>query len=127
MLSYFPLPNNFDNTEFRNNYIAPIGTKIDYFSNSFRVDHNFNERHRLFGSFAASNLDEPGNRRFEGSVAVGQIEDRRHRGLSIALRQRCPRLCRRRRSLSGLGGPGRKQGQRGRRRAHHRANHDHHP
>lgn len=83
MLSYYPLPNNFDNAEFRNNYIAPIGTKIDYFSNSFRVDHNFNERHRLFGSFAASNLDEPGNRRFAGSVAVGQVEDRRHRGLSL--------------------------------------------
>ena len=83
MLSYYPQPNNFDNPEFRNNFIAPIGTKIDYFSNSFRVDHNFSERHRLFGSFAVSNLDEPGGRRFPGSIAVGQVEDRRHRGVSL--------------------------------------------
>ncbi len=78
MLNYYPLPNNFDNPEFRNNYIAPIGTKIDYFSNSFRIDHNFNERHRLFGSFSASNLDEPGNRRFAGSIAVGQMMTSTH-------------------------------------------------
>lgn len=83
LLEYYPLPNDFSNPEFRNNFISPIGTSIDYFSHSFRVDHTFSEKHRLFGSFSISNLDEPGGRRFPGSIAVGQVEDRRHRGVSL--------------------------------------------
>lgn len=79
----FAAPNAFDNTEGRNNFIYPIGTRIDYFSHSVRLDHALSERHRLFGSFAVSNLDEPGNQRFPGSTAVGQIEDRRHRGFML--------------------------------------------
>ena len=83
LLQFYPLPNNSDNPEGRNNFIAPIGTRIDYFSHSARADHTFSDRHRMYGSFAVSNLDEPSARRFPGSQAVGQVEDRRHRGFSL--------------------------------------------
>ncbi|MGH9675151.1 MAG: carboxypeptidase regulatory-like domain-containing protein [Bryobacteraceae bacterium] len=83
LLEFYPLPNITDNAEGRNNFQSPIGTKIDYYSHSFRLDHTFSDRHRMFGSFAYSNLEEPGNRRFPGSIAVGQVEHRRHRGISL--------------------------------------------
>ncbi|MBL8233092.1 MAG: TonB-dependent receptor [Bryobacterales bacterium] len=83
LLNFYPLPNNAENPEGRNNFIAPIGTRIDYFSHSARLDHTFNEKHRVFGSMAYSNLDEPGGRRFPDNLAVGQVEDRQHRGLSL--------------------------------------------
>lgn len=83
LLKFYPEPNEFSNREGRNNFIHPIGSMIDYFSNSFRVDHTFSEKHRIYGSFAMSNLDEPAGRRFPDNVAVGQVEDRRHRGVSL--------------------------------------------
>jgi hypothetical protein len=83
LLEMFPLPNNFENPEGRNNFIAPIGTRIDYFSHSFRADHTFSDRHRMYGSVSLSNLDEPGGRRFPGLLSVGQVEDRRHRGVAL--------------------------------------------
>lgn len=83
LLALYPLPNNFENSEGRNNFVAPIGTRVDYFSHSFRVDHTFSEKHRVYGSFAISNLDEPGNQRFPGLTSVGQTEDRRHRGIAL--------------------------------------------
>jgi hypothetical protein len=83
LLQFYPEPNDFSNPEGRNNFIYPIGSMIDYFSNSFRVDHTFNEKHRIYGSFAMSNLDEPAGRRFPDNVAIGQVEDRRHRGVTL--------------------------------------------
>jgi hypothetical protein len=83
LLQFYPEPNDFSNREGRNNFIYPIGSMIDYFSNSFRVDHTFSDRHRIYGSFAMSNLDEPAGRRFPDNIAVGQVEDRRHRGVTL--------------------------------------------
>lgn len=83
LLQFFPEPNEFSNVEGRNNFIHPIGSMIDYFSNSFRVDHTFSDKHRIYGSFAMSNLDEPAGRRFPDNVAIGQVEDRRHRGVTL--------------------------------------------
>jgi hypothetical protein len=83
LLGFYPSPNSFDNREGRNNFQSPIGTQIDYYSHSARMDHTFSERHRIFGSVALSLLTEPGGRRFPGSIAVGQVEHRRHRGFSL--------------------------------------------
>jgi hypothetical protein len=83
LLQFYPAPNDFSNREGRNNFIHPIGSKIDYFSHSFRVDHTFSDKHRIYGSFAISNLDEPAGRRFPDNIAVGQVEDRRHRGVTL--------------------------------------------
>ncbi|MDZ4800551.1 MAG: TonB-dependent receptor, partial [Bryobacteraceae bacterium] len=79
----YPTPNDFTNPEARNNFIQPIGTRVDYFSHSFRADHTFTDKHRIYGSLAYSNLDEPGNQRFAPATSVGQIEDRMHRGITV--------------------------------------------
>ncbi len=83
LLEFYPLPNSTENPEGRNNYLGPVGTQIDYYSHSVRLDHAFSEKHRMYGSFAYSLLTEPGGRRFPGSIAVGQVEHRRHRGLAL--------------------------------------------
>ncbi len=83
LLDFYPLPNSTENPEGRNNFIAPVGTKIDYYSHSVRVDHVFREKHRLFVSFSWSDLEEPANRRFPGIIAVGHVQSRDHRGVSL--------------------------------------------
>ena len=83
LLEFYPLPNSTENVEGRNNFIAPVGTKIEYYSHSVRADHTFGENHRVFGSFAWSALAEPANRRFPGIIAVGHVQYRRHRGISL--------------------------------------------
>lgn len=83
LLDFYPTPNSTENVEGRNNFIAPIGTQIDYYSHSVRMDHTFTEKHRVFGSFSWSDLAEPANRRFPGLNSIGHVQYRRHRGISV--------------------------------------------
>lgn len=83
LLEFYPLPNSTENPEGRNNFIAPIGTQIDYYSHSVRMDHTFSEKHRGFGSFSWSDLNEPAARRFPDNIALGHVQYRRHRGISL--------------------------------------------
>lgn len=53
-LSYWPSPNSAGTSDGRNNYQLSETNSNDFLQNMARVDHNFSEKHRVFGRFTHS-------------------------------------------------------------------------
>lgn len=82
IMAYFPLPNAAGTVDGRDNYSDPRPRRIDYHSQTMRVDHALNANNRLYGSFTMSYLFETWNRAFH-NLAKGSNRNRIHRGGTI--------------------------------------------
>jgi hypothetical protein len=81
ILAYFPLPNQPGTADGRQNYFTT--QKIDRSNRNFlaRVDHNFNENHRLFVRYT-QNYQYDTTVQFEGG-ATGTIAEQPGRGIAV--------------------------------------------
>lgn len=82
ILGYYPLPNVGGTADGRNNYSDPQPRRIDYHSQTARVDHSFGESHRLYGSLTWSYLLETWGKSFHNE-ARGMARNRQHRGFAL--------------------------------------------
>lgn len=84
LIEYFPQPNTAgDQYTGFNNFASNAPRKVDQSTFSGRIDHNFSERHRIFGRFArmVSELTQPdvfGNVATPGAGSVGTTPFRQH-------------------------------------------------
>ncbi len=51
LLDYWPEPNAAGTADGRQNYFRPLRSQNEYSSHTLRVDHNFSDKHRVFGRF----------------------------------------------------------------------------
>jgi hypothetical protein len=58
MLKYFPQPNQAGDAEGRINYLSSVTRDDDYHTMNFRMDHNFNSSHRVFGRYSYNTRQE---------------------------------------------------------------------
>jgi hypothetical protein len=58
MIKYYPEPNQAGDQEGRINYISSVTRDDDYHTMNFRVDHNFNPSHRVFGRYSYNTRQE---------------------------------------------------------------------
>jgi len=82
ILDYYPLPNATGTVDGRNNYSDAQPRRIDYHSNTVRVDHVINQNNRFYGSFTKSFLLEQWAQAFHNE-ARGYYRNRLHRGLAL--------------------------------------------
>lgn len=75
ILSYFALPNDPGTVDFTNNLVkVNVQEQIKYYNHIARVDHNFSNRHRMFGRFNTYNRRSDNSDWF-GTIATGNNED----------------------------------------------------
>jgi hypothetical protein len=81
ILAFYPLPNQPGSADGRNNYFTT--QKIDRSNRNFlaRVDHNFNENHRLFARYT-QNYQFDTTVQFEGG-ATGTVAEQPGRGIAV--------------------------------------------
>jgi len=82
IVSYFPLPNTLGSVDGRDNYSDPQTRRIDFHSNTFRVDQVIGDRQRLYSTFSRSFLNSKWAKAFHND-ALGQERDRLHRGFAL--------------------------------------------
>lgn len=81
-LQFWPLPNAGGTVDGRNNWNVIAANSNDFVQNMARIDHNFSERHRLFGRFTHSWLHF-----YRGDILQNQVRGldryRKQRGLGL--------------------------------------------
>ncbi len=82
IMSYYPLPNQPGNADGTNNYFTSNKALEDYWTTIGRVDHAFNDKHRMFVRFHRDYWQEDKNRLFPGP-ATGIILNRVNRGIAL--------------------------------------------
>ena len=82
LLGYYPLPNAAGTADGRNNYSDPQPRRIDYHSQSARVDQAFGGSHRLYGSLSWAYLLETWDNAFHNE-SKGMARNRQHRGFAL--------------------------------------------
>jgi len=80
ILDYYPLPNSAGTSDFRNNLQLPNEPEtVDYLTHTVRIDHNRNERHRLYGRANYAPRDQAGQNWFH-NITQGQYTHMRGSG-----------------------------------------------
>jgi hypothetical protein len=82
LTGFYPLPSETGSIDGRLNYSDPQARRIDYHSQIARIDHAFNDRHRLYGSLSWSYLLETWGNAFHNET-TGMLRNRKHRGLAL--------------------------------------------
>jgi hypothetical protein len=83
ILDYYPLPNTTGTADFRNNLALPNEPEeVDYQTHTMRVDHNRNERHRLFGRWNWGPRNQRGQNWFH-NITTGQYTRMRGSGAAV--------------------------------------------
>jgi hypothetical protein len=83
ILEYWPLPNQAGTADGRNNYDNPtLIADETYYTVTGRVDHNFSDRHRLYGRFSWDFWEEAANDWFS-NPATGIFFNRKNRVLAV--------------------------------------------
>ena len=83
LLRAWPGPNQAGTTDFRNNYFLAGKALETYWTNIGRVDHVFNENHRMFFRFHRDYWEEDKNRWYGPDYVDGIILNRINRGLAL--------------------------------------------
>ncbi len=85
MLDYYPLPNVTGTSDFRNNLSLPNEPEtVDYTTHTMRMDHNRNDRHRMFARWNWAPRNQAGQNWFH-NITQGQYT--RMKGIGRGLRQ----------------------------------------
>lgn len=67
--NFYPAPRSAGNADGTNNYLRPeLLEQADYGSHTIRLDHNFSEKHRMFGRTSWYDRDSNYNNYFDNSV-----------------------------------------------------------
>lgn len=74
LLAFYPVPNVAGKADGQQNYFDPKPRTVDYRAWFTRVDHNFSNRHRLYGSYSHVRSIESWNNSFH-NAATGQRTD----------------------------------------------------
>lgn len=82
LVSYYPLPNAAGTADGRQNYSDPKPRRIDYHSQTARLDQVFSESHRLYGSLSWAYLLETWDQAFHND-SKGMARNRQHRGFAL--------------------------------------------
>ena len=82
LVGYYPLPSETGTVDGRNNYSDPKARNIAYNSQIARIDHSFNQNHRMYASLSWSYLLESWGDAFH-NLSSGQLRNRKHRGLAV--------------------------------------------
>lgn len=83
ILDYYPLPNQPGTADGGNNYVNPTAVADEmYYTVTSRVDHNLNDRHRVYGRFSWDFWEEDKNNLFD-NIATGIILNRKNRVLAV--------------------------------------------
>ncbi len=83
LLQYYPLPNTAGNRDGTNNYTDPNVANTPYDAYLGRLDHAFNENHRINGSIRVSKLFVTQNTYFH-NPASGSVQDRKQRAFVLS-------------------------------------------
>lgn len=82
LLQYWPESNVAGTVDGRNNFFRPLRSQNEYSSHTLRLDHNFNEKHRVFGRYNwMHQLFESGQ--YFPTIATGQERHRYNHGLGF--------------------------------------------
>ena len=83
IMSFYPLPNQAGTSDGANNYTNPTAVAFEtYYTATSRVDHNFSDRHRLYGRFSWDFWEEEKDDRFD-NVATGIFLNRKNRVFAL--------------------------------------------
>jgi hypothetical protein len=83
ILSFYPLPNQAGTADGANNYTNPTAVAFEtYYTVTSRVDHNFSEKHRLYGRFSWDFWEEEKDDRFD-NLATGIFLNRKNRVFAL--------------------------------------------
>lgn len=83
ILKYYPAPNQAGTRDFLNNYARTRVDSQDLYQPVARVDHNFSEKHRLFGRYSHSDFFGHFDELISGSNVRGRRRRRPHRGVAL--------------------------------------------
>jgi hypothetical protein len=83
ILTYWPLPNQAGNRDFTNNYFYTPSAKEDTWDHLGRVDHVFNQNHRIFARAHSDFWEENKNHTFPDTIATGIVLNRHNKGAAF--------------------------------------------
>lgn len=83
IVKYYPAPNQAGTADFLNNYARTRQDSQDLYQPMARVDHNFSDRHRLFGRYSHSDFYGHFDQLIAGSNVRGRRRQRPHRGVAL--------------------------------------------
>ncbi|MEK7404247.1 MAG: hypothetical protein AAB225_03990, partial [Acidobacteriota bacterium] len=83
ILKYFPPPNTAGTRDFQNNYSRTRQDTQDLYQPVARMDHNFSEKHRMFGRYSHSQFYGHFDELVSGSNVRGRRRQRPHRGVAL--------------------------------------------
>ncbi len=83
ILGFYPLPNQAGTADGANNYTNPTAVAFEtYYTATTRIDHNFSDRHRLYGRFSWDFWEEEKDDRFD-NLATGIFLNRKNRVFAL--------------------------------------------
>ena len=83
IMSFYPAPNQPGTADGANNYTNPTAVAFEtYYTATGRVDHNFSDRHRLYGRFSWDFWEEEKDDRFD-NIATGIFLNRKNRVFAL--------------------------------------------
>lgn len=83
ILGFYPLPNQTGTSDGANNYDNPTAVAFEtYYTATGRVDHNFSDKHRLYGRFSWDFWEEEKDDRFDNE-ATGIFLNRKNRVFAL--------------------------------------------
>ena len=83
ILEYWPLPNQPGNRDFTNNYFYTPSAKEETWDHLGRVDHVFNQNHRIFVRAHSDFWEENKNHTFPDTIAAGIVLNRHNKGAAF--------------------------------------------
>ncbi len=83
IMSFYPLPNQAGTADGANNYSNPTAVAFEtYYTVTSRVDHNFSDKHRLYGRFSWDFWEEEKDDRFD-NLSTGIFLNRKNRVFAL--------------------------------------------
>ena len=83
IMSFYPLPNQAGTADGANNYSNPTAVAFEtYYTVTSRVDHNFSDKHRLYGRFSWDFWEEEKDDAFD-NLATGIFLNRKNRVFAL--------------------------------------------
>ncbi|MFB3827835.1 MAG: TonB-dependent receptor domain-containing protein [Bryobacteraceae bacterium] len=83
LLKYWSAPNATGTSDGRNNFFKPGGTGEEYSSDIVRFDHNFSDRHRIFGRYNQSHMLWTVAPVLNDDVSTGWLRHRYNKGFGL--------------------------------------------
>ena len=83
IVDFYPLPNEAGTSDGANNFTNPTAVAFEtYYTATTRVDHNFSDRHRIYGRFSWDFWEEEKDDRFD-NLSTGIFLNRKNRVFAI--------------------------------------------